>query len=101
MNRDIFFYVMVFSMVPMFFIGSLAFWMMTKFTFIPKTVPERTFYILAYVVAIILSVTGSVLYMSHSKHPHIFFPIFIFCGFIVGRIVVNYLIRRLFNEDMD
>ncbi len=101
MRRDPYFYVMIAMMLPIFFTGTLTMWMMDNLTIIPKGVSERTFYLISYIVIALLAIGGAVVYLLNSRNSNFFFPVFICCSFVVGKVVINYLSRRIFNEDFD
>ena len=92
---------MVMSMVPIFNVGTIASFMILNFSFLPKTLDEKYFHAISYVLVIALSLTGSLIYLSYGRHPDYRIPLFICLFFVTGRIVINFLSRRMFNEDCD
>jgi hypothetical protein len=101
MRRDPYFYVMIILMLPIFFTGTMATWMMSHFTFVPKSVPESRFYLLSYLITVILAITGTVVYLCFSKYSVIMFPVIILTGFIIGKMAINFISYRIFGEHYD
>jgi hypothetical protein len=88
-------------MIPIFFTGTFAMWMMNNLTFIPKSVPESRFHILSYTLTAIMAVSGSIVYLMFSKYGILMFPVIIFFGFICGKILINFISYRLFGESYE